>query len=82
MCVCTETIFCFPSLARGGSGHVAKLRIQYMEAHSNFKQNQSSSLVVDKGKGWGEQIRDKADELERGMQGDKIFFTRKCRLSL
>lgn len=53
-----------------------------MEANANFKQNQSSSLVVDKGKGWGEQIRDKADELERGMQGDKILFTRKCRLSL
>lgn len=46
-----------------------------------FKQNHCSSLAVDKGKGWREQIRDKANELGRERQGDKILFTRKCRFS-
>lgn len=41
--------------------------------NASFKENYYSSLVVDKGKGWGEQIRDKTDKLERGMQGDKIL---------
>lgn len=74
VCVSTETVFCFPGLANRGSGHVAKLRIQYMEAKCKFQTEPLQQSC------WGELIGDKADELERGIQGDKILSTRNCRL--
>lgn len=69
--VYTETVFCFPGLANRGSGHVAKLRIQYMEAKCKSQTEPLQQSC------WGELIRDKIDELERGIQGDNISSTRK-----
>lgn len=62
-------------------GMLQNLESNTWKPNASFKQNHYSSLVVEKEKGWGELIRDKVDELERGMQGDKILSTRKSRLS-
>lgn len=82
MCVCVQRqYFVFLAWQIEEVGMLQNLESNTWKPNASFKQNHCKSLVVDKGKGWGELIRDKADELERGIQGDKILSTRNCRLS-
>lgn len=73
LCVCTETIFCFPNLAYRGKGALLQnLESDTWNPNASFKHNHCSSLVVDRGKGWDSNLETR--QINWKGEGKEIKF--------